>query len=282
MKTNLTLQKPVISKTGLASHFGPPGLMGRPHYHDDVELNFLEEGSITYLFGERQVKIEAGQLALFWAAMPHQVVASPETTQMYWLHLPLASFLQWQLPNPLNELILNGKLLVDRENDYIRHDQILFGQWYNDLKSDSAAQTGIVLLEVEARLRRLALKWAARQNSKEDLNLRKSGATPTKVEQMALFIVEHYTEPLKIEQIAHDAGLHSNYAMTIFRQAYGMTMNQYLIRYRVLYAQRLLATTERKILDIALEAGFESLSGFYAAFENICEVTPKQYRASLY
>ncbi len=280
MKTNLTHPKPVISNTGLASRFGPPGLMDRPHYHDDVELNFLEEGSITYLFGERQVKIEAGQLGLFWATMPHQVIASPETTKMYWLHLPLASFLQWQLPNPLNELILNGKLVVDRENDYIQHDRILFKQWYNDLKADSVVQTGIVLLEIEARLRRLALKWAVGQSP--DLSLRKSGTTPTKVQQMALFVVEHYTEPLKIEQIAHDAGLHTNYAMTIFRQAYGMTMNQYLTRYRVLHVQRLLATTDRKILDIALEAGFESLSGFYTAFENICEVTPKQYRASLY
>ena len=281
MRADLTTQRPVVSRTGLASHFGPPGLMRRPHYHDDIELNFVEEGSITYLFGEKQVTVEEGDLALFWAAMPHQLVESPERTRMYWLHLPLASFLRWQLPNPLNEHILNGKLVVDRENNQVVHDRILFNQWFYDLKGD-AAQIGIVLLELEARLRRLALKWHTGQPPEEDFGPRKAGALPGKVEQMALFIVEHYTEPLNIEQIAREAGLHTNYAMTVFRQAYGMTMNQYLVRYRVLHAQRLLATTDLKIIDIALEAGFESLSGFYAAFENICEVTPRQYRASLY
>lgn len=280
MQTHLTYQRPEVSRTGFASYFGPPGLMRRPHSHDDIELNFVEEGSITYLFGEKEVTVEAGDLALFWAAMPHQLVESPECTRMYWLHLPLAAFLRWQLPNPLNEQILNGKLVVDRENNRVGHDRILFNQWFYDLKGDPA-EVGIVLLEVEARLRRLAHKWHTGQPPEDEAN-RKGIALPAKVEQMALYIVEHYTEPLKIEQVAQEAGLHTNYAMTVFRQAYGMTMNQYLVRYRVLHAQRLLATTDRKILDIALEAGFESLSGFYAAFENICEVTPRQYRAALY
>jgi AraC family transcriptional regulator, melibiose operon regulatory protein len=280
MREDPTHLKPELFKPGLASQFGPPGLMARPHCHDDVELNFLEEGSITYLFGEKPVTVEAGQLALFWATMPHQLVESDPATQMYWLHLPLASFLQWQLPNPLNEQILNGKMVLDRENESFRHDRILFKQWDTDLKDHSAVQSGIALLEIEARLRRLALKWAALPQ--QAVSPKKPGIAPSKVEQMASYIVEHYTRPLKIEQIARHVGLHTNYAMTVFRQAYGMTMNQYLIRYRVLHAQRLLATTDRKILDIALEAGFESLSGFYTAFENICEVTPRQYRISLY
>src|SRR4051812_1686184 len=134
MKTNLSSQKPFVRVSGLASEFGPPTHMERPHSHDDIELNFLEEGSVTYLFGEKTVNVEAGQLTLFWATMPHQLVKSQEITKMYWLHLPLASYLQWQLPNPLNELILNGKLLVDAQSEYSNHDQFLFKQWYTDLK----------------------------------------------------------------------------------------------------------------------------------------------------
>lgn len=277
MKTALNHQQP-----GLASHFGPPHLMQLPHCHDDIELNFVETGSLIYLFGEKKVRVETGQLALFWATMPHQLIEFPADTRMYWLHLPLASFLRWQLPAPLNDAILNGQLLVDRERVNVERDRVLFDQWNEDLESGLPVQSGIVLLEIEARLRRLALKAPLETIPKEEVTLRKSSQAPGKVEQMASFILANYTGPLKIEQIAHEVGLHTNYAMTLFRQAYGMTMNQYIVRYRVLHAQRLLATTDRKILEIALEAGFESLSGFYAAFENICEVTPRQYRASLF
>jgi len=41
---------------------------------------------------------------------------------------------------------------------------------------------------------------------------------------------------------------------------------EYLTRLRVSHAQRLLITTDLKVLDIAMESGFASVAPFYAAF----------------
>jgi len=52
----------------------------------------------------------------------------------------------------------------------------------------------------------------------------------------------------------------------------------YLNRLRLTHAQRLLATTNMKIVDIALDAGFASLSRFYSTFSSACHCTPTTYR----
>src|SRR6266699_3193699 len=75
----------------------------RPHRHNEVELNFLERGALTYLFGKQKIVVSAGQLIMFWAIMPHYILeAVPETT-MHWLTLPAGRFLQWHLPEAMTQ-----------------------------------------------------------------------------------------------------------------------------------------------------------------------------------
>jgi transcriptional regulator GlxA family with amidase domain len=56
---------------------------------------------------------------------------------------------------------------------------------------------------------------------------------------------------------------------------------EYVTQYRLSHAQRLLATTDLKILDVALASGFGSASRFYQVFMAMCGLTPRDYRASL-
>ena len=59
---------------------------------------------------------------------------------------------------------------------------------------------------------------------------------------------------------------------------FNLTINEYLTQHRVSHAQRLLATTDDKIVDIALEAGYPTLSRFYEAFKKSCGCSPSDYR----
>jgi AraC-like DNA-binding protein len=66
--------------------------------------------------------------------------------------------------------------------------------------------------------------------------------------------------------------------MTLFKRAFGTTLLAYLTQHRISHAQRLLATTEEKILVAALDSGFNSLSRFNAAFKEACGCSPREYR----
>jgi AraC-like DNA-binding protein len=99
-----------------------------------------------------------------------------------------------------------------------------------------------------------------------------------KVEQMACLIAQRYAERITIETIGRAVGLHPNYAMSLFRKAFGTTLIDYLTQHRVSHAQRLLATTDQKIVDVALNSGFGSISRFNDAFRRACDCSPRDYR----
>jgi AraC family transcriptional regulator, melibiose operon regulatory protein len=259
---------------GLASWRGEPTRFQSFHRHNEIELHFIERGRQEYLFGKGRVILEAGHFAVFWGAMPHQLVDAARGSRTHWLTVPLAWFLQWQLPAVLLRALLSGKVIVESAT----HDLDLFNQWHDDLRSKNADRQKLVVLEAEARLRRLAL----RQNNPGVRG--GSAANPHvmgRVEQMACFIAEHYTRTLRVAEIAAAAGLNADYAITLFRKTCGMSLIDYITQHRVTHAQRLLATTDMKILDVAFASGFGSASRFYAVFEEVCGASPRSYRANL-
>ena len=102
----------------------------------------------------------------------------------------------------------------------------------------------------------------------------------SKVEQMAAYVARHYTEQMQIRDIAKAVGLNPDYASSLFQKAFGTTLNKYVTQSRVSHAQRLLATENAKIIEVAEESGFASISRFNAAFKEACGCTPREFRLS--
>lgn len=280
MKSTVHHSRSDLVSYGLASWYGPLDPMEKSHRHNEIELNFVSRGAITYFFAGSEVTIEAHRLALFWAAIPHQVIGWEAPVTFSWITIPLGYFLQWPLPDSLRQGVLNGQLVFDQQSAAAQVDDWLFRQWYADLHSGSPERSRIVLLEVEARLRRLGLALEAAEPHNSYVPRAEEGRL-IKAAEMARYIHDHYREPLNVGQIAHTVGLHPNYAMRIFKRTFGVSMVEYITQHRVSHAQRLLVTTEDNILHLALESGFGSVSQFYTAFERLCGQSPGQYRASL-
>jgi AraC-like DNA-binding protein len=102
----------------------------------------------------------------------------------------------------------------------------------------------------------------------------------SRADQLACFIAKNYRQPLTSDSIAEANGLHPNYAMNLFRKAFGTTMTAFTVQHRLSHAQRLLVTTDDTILHVAIESGFQSLSRFNEAFKEACGCSPRDYRKS--
>ena len=258
-----------------------PSPMRRPDHHNEVELNLLHSGWVTYLLGGRKVRIEAGRLSVFWAAIPHQIIDYGDEPEYFVATIPFAWFLQCKLPDKLVQPLLHGAVMCEPQGLRARSDYEAFNQWEQDLQATQEEGQRLVLLEMEARLRRLAMALPARQPSARPTRRRKAGLNDgglNKVEQMACFIARHYTEKLSVEDIGLSVKLHPNYAMSLFQKTFGTTLIDYLTNHRVSHAQRLLATTDEKIVDVAFNSGFNSISRFNDAFKRACGCSPRTYR----
>jgi AraC-like DNA-binding protein len=273
--------RPDFAPYGLTCVRWNPSPMRRPDHHNEVELNLLESGWVAYLLGGRKVRIEAGSLSAFWAAIPHQIIEYGPDTQYFVATIPFPWFLQWKLPEPFVQPLLLGAVHTEPTPGRGRSDLELFAQWERDLREVSEPSTEIVMLEMEARLRRLAAALPAPSAAIAKLPSRHTAlhdASLNKVEQMACLIAREYTEPMTVEDIGRAVGLHPNYAMSLFKKAFGTTLIDYLTRHRVSHAQRLLMTTDRRIVEVAFESGFSSVSRFNEAFRRACGCSPREYR----
>lgn len=258
-----------------------PSPMRRPDHHNEIELNLLQSGWVTYLLGGQKVRIEAGRLSIFWGAIPHQIIDYGNEPDYFVATIPFAWFLQCKLPDKLVQPLLHGNVISEPRGDRAHYDYALFSQWERDLAEKQDDSKRLVLLELEARLLRLARGLPALPEGSASAHARKvplSDGALSKVERMACYIAQNYLEKLSVEDIGRHVGLHPNYAMSLFQNTFGATLIEYLTHHRVSHAQRLLATSDEKIVEVAYSSGFSSISRFNEAFRRECGCSPRDYR----
>jgi AraC-like DNA-binding protein len=276
--------RPDFSPYGFACVRWTPSPMRRPDHHNEIEVNMLTKGWVTYLLGGRKVRINAGQFSVFWAAIPHQIVDFEPGMSYHVATIPFAWFLQCRLPERFVQPLLRGEVISEKlTRERLRHDQEQFTQWEGDLVKPNDEMRRVVMLEMEARLRRMVSMLPAKTAVATTPKTRARstalhGGELNKVEQMACLVAQRYTEQLTVTEIGKEVGLHPNYAMGLFKKAFGTTLIDYLTHHRVSHAQRLLATTDEKIVDAAFSSGFNSISRFNEAFRRACGCTPREYR----
>lgn len=268
---------------GLTCVYWQASSMGRPDYHNEIELNFLTSGSVTYLYGGQRVVAQAGRLAAFWAAIPHQIIDFSRDTEYLVATIPLHSFLQWRLPEGFVQPLMQGQFLSEPTSVRAETDSSLLQCWERDLRRDRANLERPVLLEMQARMTRMALNCLEAEEVDGEKGRRdRLASLPasglSKVERMACFIMKNYTRKITVREISECVGLNPNYAMNLFRMTFGTTLIHYLTQHRVSHAQRLLATTELSVTEVALQSGFSSISRFNEAFHLSCGCSPRDYR----
>ena len=263
-------RRPEFSPYGFTCEVWTPARMPRPDRHNEIEINLLQAGSLTYLLGGHRTTVESGKLAVFWAAIPHQIVDFEGEEPYLVVTLPLTDFLGAGLESTVVNRIMHGDLLVEPDTDPC--DQPKFLQWESELRGGDPACERAARLEVQARLLRFAARMSIGAVS------RHSAPTLSRADQLACYIARNYREPLTSQSIAEANGLHPNYAMNLFRHAFGTTITTFITQHRISHAQRLLATTDDTILAVALDAGFQSLSRFNEAFKAACGCSPSEYR----
>ena len=91
-------------------------------------------------------------------------------------------------------------------------------------------------------------------------------------------MLEHLDEPLSVETMAERAAMSPRTLARRFRATTGTTPGQWLVRQRVLLAQRLLETTDDPVELVALRCGFATAAGLRLHFRRVLDTSPLVYR----
>lgn len=255
----------------------------QPHSHNEIEILLIEKGWGTWLMGGEHFTFKAGQLIVFWALRPHQLVKSSQLTIKNVMTIPLSLFKEWDLPESVTAPLLAGNILVEPDTSYFAADRRTFVHWHEELKSPDLSRQKLALLEIKARLGRLGQHLQELPGTSLNRQSAPGLMNPghfLKISKIVEYVARHFSEPITVPDIAKVIGMNPDTATKVFGKFCGMTLIQYINQHRILHAQSLLASTDMKIPDVAQASGFQSASHFHAVFREVQGISPQQFRNS--
>ncbi len=93
------------------------------------------------------------------------------------------------------------------------------------------------------------------------------------------YVDEHFDEPFTLDEMATRCAMNTTTFSREFKRRSGSPLFEYLNKIRIRKACGLLKRTERPVIDIALDVGYNNVSFFNRYFRRIMGMSPTKYRA---
>jgi AraC-like DNA-binding protein len=265
--------------TYLSTFHNHPLVMLKPHWHAQVEVNYIVKGSVHYRMHTHELSLKAGQMVLFWGGLPHQMDDLSDDAIYAGGHLPLMHFFRLRLPEDVPHRLMQGATLLSKATDDA--DEVSFARWNDYARSGDPVKAQHAVNELLLRLERVRFEAYELVGTSKPSGTQHETAevqSSRNVGRMCDFIAENFLNDIDSVDIAAAADLHPKYAMSIFKRSTGMTLNEYVSLLRLSYAQALLLREDANVLRVAMESGFGSLSAFNKSFRKIAGMSPSDFR----
>lgn len=233
-------------------------------FHAHLEVLLLESGSATVSIGGRLWQLGPGDLYLAFPNVPHGIEAADGSAVVV-----LADMAQQPA---LHDLLIHKQPAqpVLRRGDYPQIVASLFDRMSSLEKGAPYRQT--LLSGYAGALLGELLQLTALADRDVDDSL---------LDKLIMFLLEHYTEDLTLEETAKALGYSKFYISRLVSAAFGTNFRTLLNTYRVSMAQNLLITSAKTVSQIADSCGFKNQSSFNRVFLQQCGITPSQYRREM-
>jgi AraC family transcriptional regulator len=106
----------------------------------------------------------------------------------------------------------------------------------------------------------------------------KGGLAPWQKRRAAELLRENLDGRIRLTDVARECALSVSHFARTFKQTFGISTHQWLIRRRIEHAQELLRQTTTPIVDIAMQSGFGDQAAFTRTFRQVMGINPGQWR----
>lgn len=256
------------------------------HFHPELEIMLVQEGSGIRFVGNSMERFQAGDLVLYGSNIPHLYRSDKEyyqkdtqlvskATVVYFKENFLGDSF-WQLPPiaPIKKLLALSRCGIkfqgETKEELKRQIQLL------DEQKNSIGRIidllSILKIMAETKEYELLLNTAFTKYVSED--------ECERINKVYQFIIDNYTVNPTLEQVSAVANMSETAFCRYFKSHTNKTYTQFLNDIKVDNACRLLIDNRLSISQICFETGFNNFTHFNDQFKKITGITPKQYQAS--
>ncbi len=245
------------------------------HVHPFNEIFYLSSGECTSFIDHNIYKFGKGDLVIVPGGCLHKTVYTGKGIHeriVISFRQEITDWIKEQIgAEYLKNCMVPGVINIpEKRRNYVDSllDKLMFENDTPDILSTAFIKAGLVEL----------LLFIIRCKEYEDNVIKEIDVDNRKIQEVATYIFEHYTENILLEDVADKFDMNKSFLSKRFKTATGFGFKEYIINLRIQNACRLLLETNKSITDIAFECGFNDSNYFGDSFRKIKGISPRKYR----
>ncbi len=234
------------------------------HVHNGFEIGVCLEGDGVFFVENKVYSFTRGSISIISSDQPH-IAQSPSEKPSRWIFINF----DWERLFGTEEITVRQHIFEDPQIASLL--QIIYDTMRSKPENYRSEVTCLMQAVMYRLLRRQEIyyEYSIRDNPCES------------VYPAIHYIRENYAKQFAMEELAKINNYSINHFRKLFREQTGCTPLEYLINVRLKIAAVLLRSTDKSILEIAGETGFETLSSFNRHFKRKYRLSPSRWRADV-
>lgn len=233
----------------------------------NIKLCMVKKGSALWQIEDRLVPVKEGDVVIL---NNHMKRVFKEVNENTGIELTIVEFEPQLFMNPFRG-ILYGKN-VEAQNVISGHGDI--NRLFLEIEEETQKKLSYSKILIGAKLVEVLSLMMRHFDIAEQSNV-KMGSDMYRVLE---YIDEHYRTDISQQQVANLVNMSATAFSRYFTKCMGVGFAAYIMQKRIQYAIHLLKTSDKTVLEVALESGFNNTASFYKAFKKITNLSPGDYR----
>ena len=249
------------------------------HWHREFELIHVLAGTYTLYLGDKEIKLQKNDLCF----IPGEIIHGDAQDKGMALYESIVFDidllrLHTYSPDIFFSDILSGNIVPDNvitsdHTNFVSIAEKIFASVKTKEEGYDISASGYLLIffglikhEKLYRKRDIAAQSRTKEIREEQIN------------SVLNLIRKNYGSELTLQSMSDTVALSPKYFCRLFKESTGRTPIEYLNWFRINRACTLLKDTNEKLLDIAMECGFNDFSYFTKIFHRYKGMPPSKYR----
>ncbi|MFR7590967.1 MAG: AraC family transcriptional regulator [Longibaculum sp.] len=233
------------------------------HWHEWLEITYIVEGAMKLTIPEKTYYFQTGDIVMIGMQTLHRITGKQGKYRFQCLHVNIGFILQY-----INSTLLNEKVIAIENKD-------AFLKYFKNVIALMKHEDAVSELRYMSSLLELLSLCLEESASDDDL---KNGGMNDMFSHILFYVGTHYQDNISLQELSDKFDYTTQYISLMFKKNLNTNYYTYLTKLRLDRARFLLTTSQKKIIDIALECGFSSEHSFINHFKKKYGLTPSSYR----
>ncbi len=254
------------------------------HIHETIEFIYTISGEFDFYINDNHYVVGKDEMLLFRSNAIHRIYTREQKDNAYYV-LKIKPSLIYELADKANATGYILRFSLGGGKEYWSREEleknVKIKEAFKRLVAENSADTpcGDVGMKLSAFYVVLETLRDIMQNETESTRMAiMPGSVAAQIYKVIKYISENYGDDISAERCAKAVNMSYSYFSRSFKRITGNGFKDYLNSVRLSQAERLLVSTDKSIMEVSLECGYDNVSYFIMLFKRHKGITPLEYR----